>query len=642
MPVLAVVLLASAVALLLQPPFAFYSPDVSYHTARIVRSGEGDWFRDPFAGTLAIYPGLFHALWGGVQRVTGVDTIQIAKAAGVLNVVATSLAFFFLALQVLRDRTRAALATMALGLVLMAPTGRYVLLLNPVNFTLAPLFVACALFWRFLESGRLRDWTVGLALASFCVNVNWYQVLCVAGVLAPLAVRLGRAKRLTARVVLAGALAFAIPCLWTALHFWSIRSVLPAYRTVGTDLIPWSVELSVLRDCVVTYVTHWNLKFLPQAARSTPATVLWYARHPPRDGGAAGAARGGARATAPPRGDPGRRLARPAGGRRRLRRVARDDADARPRTRRLDPVRQLRVRRALRGGGAPGRARAARARSPPPLLSAAGVACLAYTVLHSTGEADDPLSGSTRAVVDFIAAQPGHHDMFVFTTEQSTRRLAPFVSFRTFVNHRSGLYASQDPVSAGEMFAAYQSILAHDANAQASLDRYDVRFLAFRHRDVPRDAELAAAYAGETEVALRNREWVVLGRDGPRPRRTWAGCRDRSDLGWPALKRRRSTEDVPAPDQGREKKWGLVAPSSSSLTPEPSRADPRGPASASQPRPISSACRIASCSGSLIGMQRERRLARGGRCARRARASGRRRRRSAPATAARAGSAPAC
>jgi hypothetical protein len=112
--------------------------------------------------------------------------------------------------------------------------------------------------------------------------------------------------------------------------------------------------------------------------------------------------------------------------------------------------------------------------------------------------------------VDFIASQPGHHDTFVFTTEQSTRRLAPFVSFRTFVNHRSGLYASQDPVSAAEMFAAYQSILAHDAHAQASLDRYDVRFLAFRHRDVPRDAEIAAAYAAETEVALRNREWVVL------------------------------------------------------------------------------------------------------------------------------------
>ena len=60
------------------------------------------------------------------------------------------------------------------------------------------------------------------------------------------------------------------------------------------------------------------------------------------------------------------------------------------------------------------------------------------------------------------------------------------------------------------MFAAYQSILAHDANAAASLERYDVRFLAFRHRDVPRDAEIAELYAPETEVALRNREWVVL------------------------------------------------------------------------------------------------------------------------------------
>ena len=511
---LAVVLLASAVALFLQPPFAFYSPDVSYHTARIVRSGEGDWFRDPFAGTLAIYPGLFHALWGGVQRVTGVDTIAIAKIGGVLNVVATSLAFFFLALQVLRDRTRAALATLALGLVLMAPTGRYVLLLNPVNSTLAPLFVAFALLWRFLDSGRLRDWTVGLALAAFCVNVNWYQVLCVAGVLAPLSVPLRRARRLTARIVLAGGLAFAVPCLWTALHFWSIRSVLPAYRTVGTELIPWSIEPSVVRDCLVTYVTHWNLKFLPQAARSPAATGLWYAVILP--------------ATAA-------LLALPA------------VALARPRVRAAIPDRAWLALQAALGvflgslvmtlthdlgrvawiqfvsfaflvvfavealsAALPGRRGALAAA----VLSAGGVACLAYTVLHSPGEADDPLSGSTRAAVDFLAAQPGHHDLFVFTTEQSTRRLAPFVSFRTFVNHRSGLYASQDPVSAAEMFAAYQSILAHDASAAASLDRYDVRFLAFRHRDVPGDAQLAAAYAGETEVALRNREWIVLRRPG--------------------------------------------------------------------------------------------------------------------------------
>ena len=96
---LAVVLLASAVALALQPPFAFYSADVSYHTARSLRAGEGDWFRDPFAGTLAIYPSLFHALWGGAQRVTGVDTIQIARVGSMLNIVATLLAFFFLALQ---------------------------------------------------------------------------------------------------------------------------------------------------------------------------------------------------------------------------------------------------------------------------------------------------------------------------------------------------------------------------------------------------------------------------------------------------------------------------------------------------------------------------------------------------------------
>jgi hypothetical protein len=508
---LGVVLVASAVALALQPPFAFYSADVSYHTARILRAGEGDWFRDPFAGTLTIYPSLFHVLWGGVQRATGVDTIQIARVGSALNVVATLPAFFFLALQLSRDRTRAALATLALGVVLLAPTGRYVLLLNPVNFTLAPLLAGFALLARFLESGRLRDWTLGLALCAFSANVNWYQVLCVAGFLAPLAWRLFRAGRLTGRAVVLGTIAFVLPCLWTALHFWTIRPVLPAYRTFGTD-VGWSVEWSVLRDCVVTYLTHWNLKFLPQAARSTPATVLWYAVILP--------------ATAVLLALPAFALARP-----RLRAAIPDRAWlalqaalgvflgslAMTLTHDLARVAWIQfvsfafvVIFAIEALAVALSARMAIAASSA--LAVAGVACLAYTVLHSPGEPEVTVSGSTRAVIDFIASQPGHHDMFVFTTEQSTRRLAPFVSFRTFVNHRHGFYVSQDPVSSKEMLAAYQSILAHDANAAASLERYGVRFLALRHRDVPGDAQVAAAYAGETEVALRNREWVLLRR----------------------------------------------------------------------------------------------------------------------------------
>jgi hypothetical protein len=506
---LGVLLLASAVALLLQPPFAFYSPDVSYHTGRILRAGEGDWFRDPWAGTFTIYPSLFHVLWGGVQRATGVDTIQIARAGGVLNIVATFAGFFFLALQLTRDRSRAALATLALGAVLLAPTGRYVLLLNPVNFTLAPLFTGFALLARFLESGRLRDWMLGLALCAFAANVNWYQVLCVAGFLAPLAWRLFRAGRLSPRTVAWGALAFAVPCLWTALHFWTIRPVLPAYRTVGTAL-GWSIEWSVLRDCVVTYVTHWNLKFLPQAARSTPATVLWYAVILP--------------VTAVLLVVPVVALARP-----RLSAAIPDRAWlalqaalgvflgslAMTLTHDLARVAWIQfvsfafvVLFAIEALAVWLSARLAMAASST--LATAGVACLAYTVLHSPGEPALTVSGSTQAVIDFIESQPGHQDMFIFTTEQSTRRLGPFVSFRTFVNHRSGFYVSQDPVSAREMLAAYESILAHDAKAGAALARYGVRFLAFRHRDVPRDAELAALHAPETEVALRNREWVVL------------------------------------------------------------------------------------------------------------------------------------
>src|SRR4029450_1858573 len=134
---LAAVVALAAAALLWQGPFAFYSPDVRYHTSRILRSSEGELFVDPFAGTLTIYPGLFHFLWGRVQRATGWNALQIARLASALNVVGILGAFFFLARQALRDRERAALATLALPLVLFAPTGRYVLLADPGKLSVA-------------------------------------------------------------------------------------------------------------------------------------------------------------------------------------------------------------------------------------------------------------------------------------------------------------------------------------------------------------------------------------------------------------------------------------------------------------------------------------------------------------------------
>jgi hypothetical protein len=65
------------------------------------------------------------------------------------------------------------------------------------------------------------------------------------------------------------------------------------------------------------------------------------------------------------------------------------------------------------------------------------------------------------------------------------------------------------------MLQAYRSIATRDPLSGKELDRYDVRLLAFRRLDTSSEENLAAAYAAEADVVLRNREWIILRRHSP-------------------------------------------------------------------------------------------------------------------------------
>ena len=521
---LALVLVASAAVLLWQGPFAFYSPDVAYHASRIQRSSEGEYFTCAFSGTLTIYPGLFHFLWGRVKALSGIDAFLLVRLASAINVVGVFGAFYLLAREALEDGERAAAAALSLGLVLFAPTGRYLLLANPVNVSLILLFAGLALLWRFLRAGALLDWTLALLLIGLAANLNWYQGLAAAGVLLALLPRLVRERRLSWRAVGLGALAVAVPSAWTVVHIWTIRSVLPAYFSRGGELIPWTVGLSIVQDWVVTYATHWNLKFLPQMWRSPAATVLYLGVVVPAT----------VLLLLLPAGLALRRRACAAPGSRDLLLAAALVFAASlvmTMTRDLGRVAWIQfvsfallLLYAWRVLDAALPARAVRATA----LAAAigGTACLAYTALHSGQRFDGGLTSSTRAVVDFIAALPDHPHTRIFVPESDLRRLTPFVAFTSFVNHRSGLYASQDPVSAETMLRAYRSILAHDADAQAMIESQQVQWLAFRLRTSDAAQALADSYAAAgSAVALRNREWIVLRSPGPADARRFTTTR---------------------------------------------------------------------------------------------------------------------
>jgi hypothetical protein len=506
--VLALVVCAAVVAIFAQPPFAFYSPDVSYHAARVTRASEGEYFTDPFSGTKTIYPSLFHAVFGTIRRLglSSFDTMRLATAASIFGMLA---GFFRLARVVLPRTADAVSVTLALPLLFIAPSGHGMLIANPVNFSLALLLLGFGCIWRHLYAERPWQWSLGLGLVSFGVNVSWYQALAAVGVMLPALLVLRRQGRLR-RGLLLGLLPLALPCLWTAFQLVSTRDVLPRYWNHQDDLVRWTLRPDVLWEWLVVYLTHWNLRFLPRI-RDTFGAFHYFGLVVPFT----------------------------------LIIIGSSLALAWRHRKRPHPLRStplgaaallvfvLSLVMAMLGDFARVScvqfvsfafvllflATALFEELPPPrvrwlgrVVAAGGVVALTYTVTQSRKIPE--LRRTTQVVIDFIAALPDHRHTRIFVSDAYLRRLVPFVPFESFVNHRSGRYYSQDPVSSAEMLSAYEAIVDRDPSATDELARYGVRFLVFHPQGHGREkeAELADAYGSLGRVVLHNREWVMIER----------------------------------------------------------------------------------------------------------------------------------
>lgn len=506
---LAVTAVAAGALLAGQRPFAFYSPDVSFHAAKLLRATHGELFRDPVSGTPSIYPAAFHAFFGTMNRFLDLDTLHLAVLIEVVDFLGLLGAAFCLARAVVRDLDRAALCTLCLSLLFYSPTGRHILVVNPANFALVLQVAGFAAVASAMRTGRRGMLAAGALLCGMAVNVVWYDAISAVAVLGAVAVEKATRRPHDVRGA-APLLAFAIPFVFTVVHLIIVRDVLA--DSVG--LVSPAVDVSVVREWAAAILTRGNSRFAAALERSAWARAHYLLVLAPF--GVLVAVTAVAGLLRPPRdvaGDERRRLRVLGAAGLLVFALSFSLSTTRdvPRVVRAEfpgwalllvvAFRVASASAALRWGG--------------PGLATLAVGTIGYTVWHSGFGATSAPSPATQAVIRFIERLPDHAETRIFVTESNLRRLLPFVEFRSFVNHAHGRYYSQDLASAAQMYEAYRDIRDRSGQWQADLARYDVRYLAFRHAEGGAEREAARRYLDGSAVVKANPEWWVV--KAPRP-----------------------------------------------------------------------------------------------------------------------------
>jgi hypothetical protein len=511
----------SALLLFVQFPFAFYSPDMGLHAAKLLRAQSGELFRDPVSGTPSIYPSLFHAVFGLGAAGLGLCTLDLTRVIQIVNLLGLLVAFRCAARAVLGDGEDASACALCLPLLFYAPSGRHVLVQSPANFALPFVMLGVAMLVQHLASGRVRPLFWGFFFVSLAANVAWYHAVSVAALAGGLAlVRRGRMRAREAALTL---LAIALPCGFTAYHLFAIRSFLPSYAdwaaaeaaTVGGvewtrgGMIDWLTNLvtkgngrfQALLERSATARLHYYAAVLPFTTAllvATPVLALRVARSPKR----------GVRelawmllatamlifalsAALNPQKDP-------------------------PRTQFAGWAVILLF--AFFSARALGCCRSSWLRAGAVAL---GLFALAYTVRHTDQPFTRALPRTTQAVVDWIASVPAHREARIFLSRRNLRRLNVFVEFLSFVNHSDGRYHAQDPGTTSRLLAAYLSIFERRGDWLQKLAENDCRYLIFRHVDGGEERDAGLFYLRHGRAVLANPEWWVIEVD---PARTSGGA----------------------------------------------------------------------------------------------------------------------
>jgi hypothetical protein len=463
---------------------------------------------DPISGIPTIYPALFHTFWGQIKSLFSLDTLRTMQWIGAVSLLGLFLGFYFMATAFVRNRLLACAAAMCLILVVYAPTGRYILLQNPANFSFVFLFASFGFLGRYLRSGRGFELNLGGLLAGLAINFWWFHVVAVAAFLSVFFMVLIVERRLHARLVPA-LLFFLSPFLFTLVHLVAIGDVLANYRS-ATSVSPF--KIAMLRTWLGGIISKGNFQFSEWLKPFSLAFIHFYFIVLPFSGLALIAS-----------------VFIPVRAWMREKRVL-DRKYFWVYAAWLVFILSLVV---LMVGNFTHLRRVQFVGFAFLLVflfqlwdekkSAVGGRGLAFTVLLIASlisyfylfsaiefDAQPGLPPAQQKVIQFVRSLQNHAETRMFVDEKGLRRLIPFVRCKGFVSYTHGGYYGQDPLTADGLFRSYRACMERRPNWRQILAAWKVKYLIFFLQADQITREAAEFYKERCVVLSASPDWLIL------------------------------------------------------------------------------------------------------------------------------------
>lgn len=142
-------------------------------------------------------------------------------------------------------------------------------------------------------------------------------------------------------------------------------------------------------------------------------------------------------------------------------------------------------------------------------IGGAAVFALIYTVVYSPRLFTSRLSRADKEAVQLIDSITNHEHQRIFMLGEWLSRMAPFVTFQSFVEIRKGRYYHQDPNAASEIYRDF-TILKEKTDEWKNVARERSIKRVILRTSVRAELEVFNQYENEGILRYKHRDWVVL------------------------------------------------------------------------------------------------------------------------------------
>lgn len=532
------IILFSTIILIIQPPFAFYSPDISYHASKILRSSEGDFFSDPFSGTLSIYHPFYHVFFGLILNLFLNNTLEVMWIAGLVIFCGFILSYVFLVNAITNDSELALVSVLVSSCLFYSPTGHSFILQNPSGFGLIFLLLGISFYYLFLVKKEGRILFFSFFLFGIATTIWWFYLIPFGVFFIPSLIIFS--SKYHKKDLYLASIGFIVPNLFTLWHIYNISPMIPLYKVGGatiniTDIFSRSLFSLITRGNFQfsNFIFPFNIESISHVGffsldisilYSFAASIQFFCIAIP--------------VTLFVLISPFKKALQFI-----LVTIRREIHYEDSNSKFIIPM-SATIGYAIIiissiifiiGSGAQQQnindAHLQRLQFvglicilPAAIYSLKeysekfrkifiifGVISLVFSVLHTPaiGYASYEPTNATSEIIKLVKSNPEYQNNRIFLTEDNLRKVAPFTRINSYVGHRSGLYYSQDPVSSGLLYSQYSSILNGKMIIDPSFE-VSTSQLFILNKNTADDIKIIKQFLNNSVIIHENSEWIIL------------------------------------------------------------------------------------------------------------------------------------